>query len=113
MVSYYNQMYAQYGMDAIYSNVWDTRDGIDNEIAYEKELTTRAQEFAAQAIIYQAIYEKAGLSVNADEVTAEMNEEYGEESAASMLETYGIGYMMQNELQEVVLDYLADNANIQ
>ena len=111
-LEYYNQMFSQYGMDT-YQNVWDTRDGIDNEIDYEHELTDRAKEMAAQALIYQAIYEKAGLSVDMDAVTAEMTENYGEEYVTSMKESYGQGYMIQAEIQEVVLDYLVENANVQ
>ena len=111
-LEYYNQMFSQYGMDT-YQNVWDTRDGIDNEIDYEHELTDRAKEMAAQALIYQAIYEKAGLSVDMDAVTAEMAESYGEEYVTSMKESYGQGYMIQAKIQEVVLDYLVENANVQ
>lgn len=109
---YYNQMYTQYGLEG-YQNLWETREGINNEIDYEKELTDRAKEAAAQALIYQAIYEKAGLSVNFDEVVAEITELNGEEYVTSMKETYGQGYMIQAEIQETVLDYLADNANVQ
>lgn len=111
-LQYYNQMFAQYGMGT-YENVWDTRDGIDDEIAYEHELTERAKEMAAQALIYQAIYEKAGLSVDFDALTSEMNENYGEEYVTSMKENYGQGYMIQAEIQEVVIDYLVENANVQ
>ena len=111
-LQYYNQMFAQYGMDT-YENVWDTRDGIDDEIAYEHELTDRAKEMAAQALIYQAIYEKAGLSVDFEALTAEMTEDYGEEYVTGMKENYGQGYMNQAEIQEVVMDYLVANANVQ
>lgn len=111
-LQYYNQMFAQYGMDT-YENVWDTRDGIDDEIAYEHELTDRAKEMAAQALIYQAIYEKAGLSVDFEALTAEMTEDYGEEYVTGMKENYGQGYMIQAEIQEVVMDYLVANANVQ
>lgn len=111
-LQYYNQMFSQYGMGT-YENVWDTRDGIDDEIAYEHELTDRAKEMAAQALIYQAIYEKAGLSVDFDALTSEMNENYGEEYVTSMKENYGQGYMIQAEIQEVVIDYLVENANVQ
>lgn len=111
-LEYYNQMFSQYGMDS-YQNVWDTREGINNEIDYEHELTDRAKEMAAQALIYQAIYEKAGLTVDIDTVTAEMTESYGEEYVTSMKESYGQGYMIQAEIQEVVIDYLVENVNVQ
>lgn len=111
-LQYYNQMFSQYGMDT-YQNVWDTRDGIDNENDYEHELTDRAKEIAKQALVYQAVYEKTGLTVDYDAVIAEIAETYGEESVVNMEETYGRGYMIQSEIQKVVLDYLAENADVQ
>ena len=68
---------------------------------------------AKQALVYQAIYEKAGLNVDFDALVAEMTESAGEDYVTSMKETYGQGYMIQAEMQSVVLDYLADNANVQ
>ncbi len=109
---YYNQMFAQYGMET-YTNVWDTVDGVENEIEYEQDLTNRAQEMAKQALVYQAVYEKAGLNVDYDAIIAEMSETSGEDYVTNMTETYGKGYMIQAEMQSVVLDYLADNANVQ
>ncbi len=108
-----NQMYQQYGITSSYNEVWDMIDGIDNEIDYEKDLTERAKEAASKAMIYQAIFEKAGLSLTFEEVTAKINETYGEEYAATVQETYGKGYMIQSEMQEAVLDYLVENANVQ
>ena len=40
-------------------------------------------------------------------------ESYGEEYVTSMKESYGQGYMIQAKIQEVVLDYLVENANVQ
>ena len=42
-----------------------------------------------------------------------MSETSGEDYVTNMTETYGKGYMIQAEMQSVVLDYLADNANVQ
>lgn len=112
-LAYTNQMFASYGMTSEYTNVWDTRTDIDNEIEYEHELTDRAKEIAKQALVYQAIYDKAGLSVDFDSIIAEMTESAGEEYVTSMKDTYGQGYMIQAEMQSVVLDYLADNATVQ
>lgn len=111
-MQYSNQMFSQYGMET-YTNVWDTVDGVENEIEYEHDLTDRAEEMAKQALVYQAIYEKAGLNVDYDALVAEMTETSGEDYVTSMTETYGKGYMIQAEMQSVVLDYLADSANVQ
>lgn len=111
-MQYYNQMASQYGMETS-TNVWDTIEGVDNEIEYEHDLTKRAEEMAKQALVYQAIYEKAGLNVDFDAIIAEMTETNGEDYVTNMKDTYGQGYMIQTEIQSVVLDYLADNANVQ
>lgn len=111
-MQYYNQMASQYGMETS-TNVWDTIEGVDNEIEYEHDLTKRAEEMAKQALVYQAIYEKDGLNVDFDAIIAEMTETNGEDYVTNMKDTYGQGYMIQTEIQSVVLDYLADNANVQ
>lgn len=112
MVSYYNQMFASYGVTG-YENPWDIRDGIEDEMAYEKELTERAQDSAKQAMVYQAIYEKAGLSVDMDAYYAELTETNGEETVTSMKETYGENYLVQAQITETVMEYLVENANVQ
>lgn len=111
-LAYYNQMFAQYGMD-VYQNVWDTRDGIETEADYEKELTERAQESAKTALVYQALFEKLGLTNDMDAYFAEMTEEYGEEYVTSMQETYGTAYMTQTRMQELVIEYFVENVNVQ
>lgn len=111
-MQYYNQMFSQYGMET-YTNVWDMSDSVENEIEYEHDLTDRAEETAKQTLVYQAIYEKAGLNVDYDALVAQMTEASGEDYVTGMTGTYGKGYMMQAEIQSVVLDYLADNAQVQ
>jgi trigger factor len=108
MLSYYNQMFSSYGITA-YEDLWDLRgEDITDELSYEKELTTRAQESVKSALVYQGIFEDAGLSIDVDNLLSEMNEEYGEDYAQSMLDTYGQGYMVQAEIINVVTDYLMD-----
>lgn len=111
-LAYYNQMFAQYGMD-IYQNVWDTRDGIETEADYEKELTERAQESVKTALVYQSLFEKLGLTNDMDSYFAEMTEEYGEEYVTSMKETYGAAYMAQTRMHELVMEYFVENVKVQ
>ena len=111
-LDYYNQMFAQYGMVG-YENVWDTRDGIDSEEAYEAELTERAKDAMKESFVYQGIYEKAGLSLDVDAYLAEITETYGEEYVTNMKEMYGTGYMAQAKISEMVIDYLMENVNVQ
>lgn len=111
-LSYYNQMFSQYGVDT-YENIWDSKDGINNEIEYEHDLTKRAKENVKTALVYQAIYEKAGLSIDMDAYLADMAETNGEDYVTNMKETYGTAYMAQAEIKQVVIDYLMENAKVQ
>ena len=111
-LSYYNQMFSQYGVDT-YENVWDSKDGINNEIEYERDLTKRAKETVKTAMVYQAIYEKSGLSIAMDAYLADLTETNGEDYVNNMKTTYGTAYMAQAHIKEVVTDYLMENANVQ
>ena len=108
MLDYYNQMYAAYGMAAA-ENVWDSMGGdITDELSYEKDLRRRAKETAKTAMVYQAIYEDAGLTIDLDAAAAELAESYGEEYAAEMRQKQGDGYLAQAEIQNAVMDYLME-----
>lgn len=111
-LNYYNQMFAQYGVST-YENVWETRDGIENETDYEHELTTRAKDSAKDALVYQAIFVKAGLTMDMDAYLEEIAAENGEDTVTTMKETYGIGYMAQARIKELVIDYLMENAVVE
>lgn len=101
MMQYFNQM------GAGYENVWETQgEEINDELSYEKDLTERAKEAVKSALVYQAIYEDAGLSVDMEAVIAEMTEENGEEYVTNMKETYGEGYMAQSEIRDTVTEHL-------
>lgn len=80
---------------------------IDNEIEYEKELTQRAEEIVKEAMVYQAIFEDAGLVFDADARFAEMAEESGEEYVDSLKERYGAPYLAQSEMRQMAEEHLA------
>ena len=106
-MNYYSQVFASSGMQAS-TNVWEMA-GEDSELAYEKALVGRAQDTVKQAMVYQAIFEKAGLTIDIEAAKAEMNETNGDETYAdSMIEDYGEGYFAQNAIRDAVLDYLVD-----
>ena len=110
--SYYNSLFSSYGISA-YESLWDMR-GLDDEMAYEDELIERAKESCKQALVYQAIYEKYGLTLNFDEYCAELNIENSDDTYAdSLIETYGQGYMMQAKMGDIVMDYLMENVVVQ
>lgn len=81
---------------------------IDDEIEYEKELTERAKEDVKERLVYQAIFESAGLALDMDAYFEEMAESGGEEYVENMKESYGEGYLAQAEMKQMVIDYLMD-----
>lgn len=83
-------------------------DDIEDEIEYEKELTERAKEDVKEALVYQAIFESAGLTIDMDAYFDELLEQSGEDYVNSMKESYGEGYIAQTEMREAVVDYLMD-----
>lgn len=106
MMNYYNQMFASYGMES-YKNVWETRgEEVTDELSYEKELNTRAKDAVKSSMVYQAIFEDAGLNLDMEAAYAEMEEENGEEYVANMKETYGEAYIAQGQIKDTVTDYL-------
>ena len=84
----------------------DNSPEADDEIAYEKELTERAKDNVKEEMIYQAVFEDAGLSFDADAYFAEQAEEMGEEYVENNKEMYGAGYLAQGERKQMVIDYL-------
>lgn len=108
MLASYKQMSAYYGI-SMYENLWDLRDDeVSDELSYELELRERAKETAKDAMVYQALFEDAGLTLDMEAVYTEMTEEYGEESVTQMKDTNGEGYIAQNEIREAVIEYLVE-----
>lgn len=81
---------------------------IEDEIEYEKELTERAQESVKEAMVYQAIFESAGLTIDMDAYYDELLEQGGEDYVNSIKESYGEGYLAQFEMRDAVIDYLME-----
>lgn len=74
------------------------------EIAYEKELTQRAQEQVKEAMVWQAVFDDAGLSFDAEAYYAEQVETMGEDYA----KRYGAGYLAQGEIKRMATERLAE-----
>lgn len=110
-ISYYNQMFAQYGIS--YSNPWDLSEDVNNEAEYEKDLQKRAQDSCTEALAYQAIFENEGLTLDMDAYLAELTEENGEDYVNELKENGGLRYLAQNKIREMVLEHLCANANVQ
>jgi trigger factor len=108
MMSYYNQLYEAYGLTGYgYDNLWDYA-GAEDELSYEKDLTSRAKDTVKTALVYQGIFEDAGMTLDVDAMLSEMTEENDEDYTQDMLDTYGQGYMAQAEMKNQVIDYLMD-----
>ena len=85
-MDYYNQLYANFGVEGN-TNVWETRgEEIKDELDYEMELKTRAEETVKTALVYQAIFEKAGLNID--------------------MESNGEASLAQEAIAQAVKDYL-------
>lgn len=86
----------------------DTNMGMEDEdeIAYEKELTERAKEQVKEAMVYQAIFEDAGLSFDIDAFFAEQTTEESKEYAESIKEMYGEGFVAQSEKRKMAIEHL-------
>ncbi len=86
----------------------DTNMGMEDEdeIAYEKELTERAKEQVKEAMVYQAIFEDAGLSFDIDAFFAEQTTEESKEYAENIKEMYGEGFIAQSEMRKMAIEHL-------
>ncbi len=84
-----------------------TSTQIDDEIAYEKELTARAKENVKSDLAYQAVFEKAGLTFDVEAYFADLAAQSGEDYVNSLKEYYGQAYLAQSQIRQLVTDYLA------
>lgn len=103
----YKQMFSSSSISS-YTNVWDVT-GDKDEFAYEKSLSKRADDTVKEAMVYQAIFDKEGLTLDMEAFYAEMNEKNGSETYSdTMIKQSGEGYLAQSQMHNVVLDYLVD-----
>lgn len=79
---------------------------IDNEIAYEKELTERAKEDVKEDLVYQAIFESAGLTLDMAAFEEKLTADYGAGYAENLKVSFGEADMAHNCLRQTVRDYL-------
>ena len=83
-----DRLYASFGVEGN-TNVWETRgEEIKDELSYEKELKTRAEETVKAALVYQAIFENAGLNIDTESSGAPR---LAQEAIAQAVKDYLIG----------------------
>lgn len=108
---YMNQMYMQYYGYGF--NSFEEYSGMTNE-EYMAQLQSRAEESCKSTLIRQAILESEGVSVTEDEIKASVVDAYGsEDSYASVVEEYGLGYLASDIMSSKVLEILKGYATVQ
>lgn len=110
-MEYYNQMYQQYTGTPMYNTVYDMSS--QSWFEYEKTLKQRAKDAAKDAMVYQAIYQKAGLTIDTAAYLADLDTQYGEGYSESLATQMGQGYILQQHIREVVTDYLVETMTVQ
>jgi len=83
------------------------------EEAYDATLDVSCKDVEKEKILYQAIADKEGISVSADEVETYVKNLFSEDSYDRQVETYGMGYLAQMALDDKVIDVLAEKATVQ
>lgn len=77
----------------------------------EKNLAS-INENAKFSLVIQAIAEDAGISATDDAVAAYVKKHLEEQEYTEYVETYGLPYLKYITLQQAVMDYLVDNADL-
>ena len=107
----YNKYYESTYGTPMYSS-FDEYTGKDKK-DYYSYLRTQADKIADQMLVYQAIYEDAGLTVTEKNVN-DVFASYGitDQFRPQMEETYGKGFLNQSAIMFAVLDYLKDHVTV-
>lgn len=101
-VKTYPKKYVKAKKSILKNDDGSTDMSLQEEIEYEKELTQRAEEEVKENMVWQAVFEGAGLSFDADAYYAGQTEMMGEE----YVKRYGAGYLAQEEIKRMAIDYL-------
>lgn len=110
MTNYYIGTAASYNMPLNEFLISST--GNDSMDALYVEFQDQLNKLSDSTLIIQAIAEEAGLSVTEEVLQDYFFEYYGTEDYAQFEEQYGIAYLKYLILQDVVMDYLIDNAEL-
>lgn len=105
------QMYAQYFGSSMYNSVYEMTG--KSWFEYEKDLKENAKEAAKEAMIYQAIYQNANLTFDIASYLDELDTQNGTDYSKNAIEQTGQGYLIQQHIKKVVLDYLSELVKVQ
>ena len=102
-----NEYLSAFGSEYAYSSFEDYIGMSESE--YDKSLAEEAQVAAKQALVYQAILEKEGITVTAEDylsyllVNGETEEDYNEE-----VEEYGTNYVAQKMIKNKAIELVKE-----
>ena len=101
----YKTYMTYYGYDSS-SMTFSEYTGLSNS-EYEKHLREESVKQATMDLTYEAIFKKAGLSINQEDYDQIVSYYGGEEAA---IEKYGEPYIKQTAIKYAVIKYLKENA---
>ena len=85
--------------------------GAETEMEYEASLRLRAESIVKTNLIYQAIYEDAGLTITSEHIDNVVS--YMGSEADEIEKEYGKGYFYQMAMKEAVIEYLIANVKVE
>lgn len=103
MFSQYKDLYEQYGMDFDYDSYEDFYTTEDQ--TYEEYRDEEAKAYVRRYLVYQYIFEKAGLSISTDDYNNYVKEN---NITDETVESYGKPYIMQQLMLDKTVEYLKD-----
>lgn len=103
-LEYMNQFYASMGSDQ--TTTFEEYVGM-SESEYDNSLEEGVKDRIKKSMIYQAIYEKEGLSLSKDDYATYFDEETTGGYDAHV-KTQGAGYIMQQMIEQKVIDYVKE-----
>lgn len=112
--SYMNNYYSQMLGTVLYESFEDFI-GM-SERAYEKDLSSRAKAIMEQNMLYQYIYETENLKYTDEayeELIAEYGSGFGMSDSEAVEDIFGKGYLAQQAIQNTVVQYLCEKANVE
>lgn len=103
-VDYMNSLYSSMGYTQ--TTTFEEYVGM-SEAKYDANLEDSIKDRTKKTLLYQAIYEKEGLSASKDDYAAYFDED-STGGYDAQVEQQGVGYVMQQIIDKKVLDYVKD-----
>lgn len=103
-VEYMNNLYSSMGYNQ--TTTFEEYVGM-TEAKYDAKLDDAIKDRAKKTLLYQAIYEKEGLSASKDDYAAYFDED-STGGYDAQVEQQGVGYVMQQIIDKKVLEYVKD-----